>query len=138
MTEYEKAYLFVEFLNTANFVFSNYMAVVFAMLAASFFLAHRMSRLIAALFLLLYTIAVFTIGFGVLATFSDFANLGVYIHNTAPPGGGDLRWLGPAGPAGASMGVLPISATFLTLAAYLGSLVFFFLVRRNKLQPETR
>lgn len=38
MSDYEKAILFAEFLNTANVVFGNYMALVFAMLAASFFL----------------------------------------------------------------------------------------------------
>ena len=97
-----------------------------------------MSRVIAALFLVLYTIGAFTVGFGVVAAFSDFANLGIFIHNTAPPGGGDLRWLGPAGPSGANMGALKAVATVLTLVAYVGSVVFFFIMRRNKLEPDTR
>jgi len=133
MTEYEKASLFVDFLNTSNMVFSNYMAVVFAMLAASWFLAHRMNRAIAILFLCLYTIGALMSGFGVFAAFSDFANLGVFINQTALPDGGDLRWLGPAGPAGAGMGALPVFVAFMVLSAYVGSIVFFFLVRRNKL-----
>ena len=137
MSEYEKASLFVEFLNTANFVFSNFMALVFAMLAASFFIAHRMSRRVAALFLALYTVGALMMGFGVFAAFSDFASLGVFIHETAPPDGGDLRWMGPTGLTGKQMGALPVFVGTLVLLAYAGSIVFFFLVRRRKLENDT-
>ena len=133
MTDYEKAILFAEFLNTANFVFSNYMALVFAMLAASFFLAHRMKRWIAVLFLILYTIAALMAGSGVIFAFSDFANLGFYIHETALPGGGDLRWLGPSGPGGAGMKSMPYFIILMVLAAYIGSIAFFFVARKNRL-----
>ena len=133
MTEYEKAALFVDFLNTSNMVFSNFMAVVFAMLAASWFLANRMSRLVAILFLGLYSVGALMCGFGVVAAFSDFANLGVFIHQTSPADGGDLRWLAPAGPSGAGMGALPILVALMVGSAYIGSIVFFFLVRRKKL-----
>jgi hypothetical protein len=133
MTEYEKAALFVDFLNTSNMVFSNYMAVVFAMLAASWFLANRMSRLVAILFLGLYSIGALMSGFGVFAAFTDFSNLGVFIHQSAPPGGGELSWLAPAGPGGAGMGAVPVFVAFMILSAYVGSIVFFFLVRRKKL-----
>jgi hypothetical protein len=133
MTDYEKASLFVDYLNTSNMVFSNYMAIVFAMLAASWFLAHRMSRLVAILFLALYSIGALMSGFGVFAAFTDFANLGVSIHQTAQTDGGELQWLAPAGPGGAGMGALPVFVAFMVLSAYAGSIVFFFLVRRKKL-----
>lgn len=92
-----------------------------------------MSRLIAILFLILYSIGAMMTGFGVFAAFSDFAGLGVFIHETVPEGGGDLRWLGPAGPTGAGMGALPSFVALMTISAYVGSLVFFFIVRRRKL-----
>ena len=136
MTDYEKASLFVDFLNTSNMVFSNYMAVVFAMLAASWFLAHRMSRLVAILFLALYSLGALMSGFGVFAAFTDFANLGVFIHQTAQAEGGDLRWLAPAGPGGAGMSALPVFVAIMVLSAYAGSIVFFFIVRRNKLDLQ--
>lgn len=134
MTDYEKASLFVDYLNTSNMVFSNYMAVVFAMLAASWFLAHRMSRVVAILYLVLYSIGALMSGFGVFAAFTDFANLGVFIHQTAQTDGGELRWLVPAGPSGAGMGALPVFVAIMVLATYAGSVVFFFLVRRKKLE----
>lgn len=136
MTDFEKGILFVEFLNTANFVFSNYLAVVFAMVAASFFLAHRMTRSVAALFLIMYTIGALMTGSGMVFAFTDFANLGVYIHETAPEGGGDLRWLGPTGPGGSGMGNMPTLVTIMAITAYLASLVFFFLARHQRLAKD--
>lgn len=132
MTDYEKAILFSEFLNTANFVFSNYMALVFAMLAASFFLAHRMKRWIALLFLALYSMAAVMAGSGVVFAFSDFASLGSFIHETATPGG-ELRWLAPAGPGGAGMKNLPYFVILMVFTAYIGSVAFFFIARKKKL-----
>lgn len=136
MSEYEKASLFVDFLNTSNFVFSNFMTLVFAMVAASFLIAHRMNRITAALFLALYTMGAFWTGFGVFAAFTDFSSLGVFIHETAPPDGGDLRWLGPVGPFGKDMGAMPLAIGVLTALAYIGSLVFFILVRKRKLEGD--
>lgn len=133
MTDYEKASLFVDFLNTSNMVFSNYMAVVFAMLAASWFLAHRMSRMVAILFLVLYSLGALMSGSGVIAAFTDFANLGVFIHETAQNDAGELQWLAPARPGGAGMGTLPVFVSIMVLSTYAGSIVFFFLVRKKKL-----
>lgn len=136
MTEFEKAALFVEFLSASNAVFSNYMALVFGMLAASFFVANKMSRLVMILFLALYTIVAFQTGSGVIFAFTDFANLGTFIHETVPAGGGELRWLGPAGPSGSSMKALPVLVTTMVLVTYTGSVVFFFVVRHNRLSKK--
>ena len=136
MSDFELALLFSEYLNTANFIFSNFMALVFAMLTASFFLAHRMERWVAALFLLLYTIGAVMTGSGVLFAFSDFAALGVHIHQTAGQSA-DLAWLGPAGPGGAGMGNMPVMISVLLAVSYIGSLGFFFVVRAKRIdRPE--
>jgi hypothetical protein len=132
MTDFELALLFSEFLNTANFIFSNFMALVFAMLTASFFLAHRMELWVAVLFLVLYTIGVILTGSGVLFAFSDFAALGVHIHEAAA-GSEDLAWLGPAGPGGAGMAAMPVMIAVLLTLTYLGSLGFFIIVRRKRI-----
>ncbi len=133
MTEFELALLFSEYLNTANFIFSNFMALVFAMLTASFFLAHRMELWVAVLFLVLYTIGAILTGSGVLFAFSDFAALGVHIHETAA-GSQDLAWLGPAGPGGAGMAAMPVMIAVLLTFTYLGSLGFFIVVRRKRME----
>ena len=133
MTEFELALLFSEYLNTANFIFSNFMALVFAMLTASFFLAHRMERWVAVIFLVLYTIGVILTGSGVLFAFSDFAALGAHIHENAA-GSEDLAWLGPAGPGGAGIGAMPVMIAVLLTLTYLGSLGFFIVVRRKRME----
>jgi hypothetical protein len=136
MSDFELALLFSEYLNTANFIFSNFMALVFAMLTASFFLAHRMERWVAILFLALYSIGAIMTGSGVLFAFSDFAALGVHIHETARQSA-DLAWLGPAGAGGAGMGAMPVMISILLAVAYLGSLGFFFVVRARRIErPE--
>ncbi|WP_291841749.1 hypothetical protein [Maricaulis sp.] len=132
MSDFELALLFSEYLNTANFIFSNFMALVFAMLTASFFLAHRMERWVAVLFLVLYSIGAVMTGAGVLFAFTDFAALGVHIHQTASQSA-DLAWLGPAGPGGAGMGLMPVMISTLLVMTYFGSLGFFLVVRRRRM-----
>lgn len=137
MSDYEKAALFAEYLSVSNSVFSNYMALVFGMLAASFFVASKMSRAVMVLFLVLYNVVALQAGSGVVFAFTDFANLGVFIHQTAASGGTELGWLGPAGPGGAGMGMMPFFVTAMVLFTHLGTLVFFVVVRRNRLSKDT-
>lgn len=138
MTEYETASLFVDFLNTANLVFSNYMAVLFAMVSASYFLAHRMGGWVAALFLFLYTIVALMSGAGVVFAFTDFANLGAWIHESAGAAPGDLAWLGPARAGGAGIGNLPPFVALMVLASYAGSIAFFFVARANRIHADEK
>ncbi len=137
MTDFELALLFSEYLNAANFVFSNFMALVFATLTASYFLAHRMGRWVAVLFLALFSIGALMSGSGVLFAFTDFANLGVHIHEQAV-GSTDLAWLGPAGPGGAGMSAMPGMVGAMLLIAYVGTIGFFFVVRHNRMDRVTQ
>lgn len=136
MSDFEKALLFSEYLNTANFIFSNFIALVFAMLTASFFLAHKMGRVIAGLFLLLYTVGALMTGSGVIFAFTDFANLGAFIHQTGSGVDSDLSWLGPAGPGGANISSLPVFVMFMTGVSYVGSIAFFFIIRYRHIQSD--
>lgn len=133
MSEFEKGVLFVEFLNTSNVIFANYMTLIFAVLTASWFLARRMSLAVAILFLALFTLAALAIGSGVVFAFSDFFQLQAYVHDTSAPGG-DLRWLGPVrvdgGPPTVAGMQMFISA--IVVLAWLGALGFFLIVRYGR------
>ena len=133
MSDFEKALLFSEFLNTANFVFSNYMALIFAMLTASYFLAHKMKRWVGAIFLMLFSIGALMAGSGVLFAFTDFANLGAYIHHSTNGAASELSWLAPAGESGAMMSRMPYFVALMTFGAYVGSICFFFVVRYGRM-----
>ncbi|MDG1416462.1 MAG: hypothetical protein P8P99_01530 [Maricaulis sp.] len=137
MSDFELALLFSEFLNTANFVFSNFMTMVFAMLTASYFLAHRMGRWVAALFLGLFSIGALMAGSGVLFAFTDFANLGAHIHAQAAATPGDLAWLGPAGPGGENMDRMSTFVAVMIATTYVGAIGFFFVVRHNRIHAKS-
>lgn len=132
MTDFEKGILFVEFLGTANTVFANYMTLVFAMLTASYFAAHRMKLYVALLFLVIYSIAALQTGSGVIFAFSDFMSLGSWIHETSDPLASDLTWLGPVGPGGENMSSMAPFVGGLVGTTYVGSIGFFLLVRYSR------
>ena len=136
MTDAEKAQLFVEFLSAANVVFASYMTLVFAMLTASWFLAAHMSRMILVLFLFIYTFAAMAIGSGVLGSFQDFFALQRYLLETSPPDGA-LQWLGPVRTGFApSEFVIDRVMETAVLLPWLGSIIFFFAVRRQRSTPS--
>jgi hypothetical protein len=132
VTEAEQGLLFVEFLGTANTIFSIYMTLVFAMLTASWFLAERMSRAIVLLFLSLYTLAAFGIGTGVVGGFSDFFALQRYMAaNNAIDG--PLQWLGPIQAGGAPPQLLTdLLVVLVVVLPWIGSIAFFLIVRRER------
>ncbi len=132
MTDFEKGMLFVEFLGTANTVFTNYMTLVFAMVTASYFIAARMHWSVAGMFLAVYTIAALMAGSGVVFAFGDFFSLGDWVSQTSDPQNSALSWLGPVANRTTRMsGGIPFVAA-MVIASYLGSVIFFFLVRKQR------
>lgn len=131
MTEYEYASLFVAFLEASNVVFANYMTIIFAMLTASYFLAARLTRTMTAIFLVLYSMWTLNMISGVYGAFSDFCRLGLAINELGLEPSASLGWIGPLaqGDDIGYMRVLPDIMLWLTLIAYLASIVFFFVVR---------
>lgn len=131
MSDFEAGVLFVEFLNTSNFVFANYMTLIFAVLTASWFLARRMTALVAICFLALFTLAAVAIGSGVFFAFSDFFALQVYLDETRAADG-DLGWLGPMRVGGVPpLAVMQSIIGAILLLSWAGSVAFFFIVRRD-------
>lgn len=56
MTEFETAYLFYEVFDGANASLMNFITIMFAMLVASYLVAPRLNRTMAALVLILYSL----------------------------------------------------------------------------------
>lgn len=134
MSDFEYGVLFVEFLNTSNIVFANYMTLIFAVLTASWFLAARMTRMVAVCFLALFTVAALAIGSGVYFAFSDFFALQSHMARTIPDHE-SLSWLGPLRVGGAPPFVaMQFFMAVIVLLSYAGAMAFFFIVRRSRLQ----
>jgi hypothetical protein len=135
MSDFEAGVMFVEFLNTSNVVFANYMTLIFAVLTANWFLARRMTRAVAVCFLTLFTLAALAIGSGVFFAFSDFFALQVYLDETRATGG-DLRWLGPVRVGGVPpLAVMQGTIAAIVVFSWAGAIAFFFVVRRDKAAP---
>ena len=138
MTDFEMGVLFVEFLGAANTVFANYMTLIFAMLTASWFLARKISLLVAVCFLAIYTLAALAIGSGVFFAFSDFFALHGFIFDSAAADG-PLSWVGPVRAGGAApLNVMTNSVLATLVLSWLGSVIFFFVVRysSNATRPK--
>ena len=132
MTEYEYASLFVAFLEAANVVFANYMALTFAMLTASYFLAQRLTRSMSLILLLVYSLWAINLVSGVFGAFSDFSKLGLTIHELygeLPET--SLGWLGPVAAKGSIgyMEIMPNLMLFMCALVYVVSIIFFFVAR---------
>lgn len=138
MSEFEYGILFVEFLNTSNVVFANYMTLVFAVLTASWFLAKRMTLSVAICFLALFTLAALAIGFGVLFAFSDFFALQLHLYD-AHQASDALVWLGPIRADGPPpFRVMQIFVMAVIGFSYVGAVAFFFIVRHTGDAPTAQ
>lgn len=134
MSDFEYGVLFVEFLNTANVVFANYMALVFAGLTASWFLADRMTRAVAVCFLALFTLGAAAIGMGAYFAFADFFALQVHLVGRGDPSEA-LSWLGPLRLGGAApLPVIQGLMATIIVTSWAGTLAFFWIVRRTRAQ----
>ncbi len=128
MSEYELIYLFNEFLNTAYARLNDFMVGLFAMLAAGFFVAEKLSRsmtwLVAGLYSLfsLATIVPTTVAMDRMVLASQQVQL------AASQTGSDLSALISIMPTRSV--VVPIMIVLL-LAAYSGAMVFFFQARKD-------
>lgn len=132
MSEFEYGVLFVEFLNTANVVFANYMALVFAGLTASWFLARRMTLAVAICFLALFTLGTLAIGTGVFFAFADFFALQSHLLDQGSPTGA-LTWLGPLRTGGtAGLGVIQAMMAGILVFGWAGTIAFFWIVRASR------
>lgn len=130
MTPYEAASLFVAFAEAAQTGFANYIAILSGMLAASWFFAHRLTRLMATILIFIFTVAAAGFGNEVFSIYSDLVRLGTYLHGIGQAPDAGLGWLGPVrGPAG-SMAPIPYVVLSLCVMGYVAALWFFFHVRK--------
>ncbi|MEM1173691.1 MAG: hypothetical protein AAGI27_02670 [Pseudomonadota bacterium] len=136
MSEFEKATLFFQIIETAHSAMANYLTVVFAVVAVSYFVADRLDRLAAFLLIVVYSFFCFGMIREIFFLYSDMARLG---HEMAQVSGDVYRWLGIAlSSKDAPAWVIPYSSAVMSMAAYLASLLFFYRVRRgDKVATET-
>ena len=128
MTEFELIYLFNEFLNTAYSRLNDFMVGLFAMLAAGYLVAAKLSRTMTSLLVGLFTVFSMTTMFPAIAAMDRMVLASQQVRLVASQAGSELSALVSIMPARSI--VIPVTVILL-VAAYCGAVVFFFQARRS-------
>ncbi|MEM9690354.1 MAG: hypothetical protein AAF917_12860 [Pseudomonadota bacterium] len=129
MTDFEQATLFFQIIDTAHSAVANFLTVVFAVVAVSYFVAERLDRSVSLLLLGVYSL--FCIGMirEIFYLYSDMARLG---HAMAQEPSDAFDWLNIAqNSVNNPETVIPYSVLTMTGLAFAGSLLFFYRMRRS-------
>jgi hypothetical protein len=133
MTEYEYATLFFQVSETAHAAIANFLTVVFAMIVVSYLAAHRIDRYATGLLLTAYTLFSLGLAFEIFNLYRDFGELGWELAKYHDANPAAFTWLGMAtdlktGPNW----LIPAVIAAVCVIAYLGSMMFFVRMRRDK------
>ena len=128
MSEFEIASLFNELLSTVLAVLETFMAALFAMLATAYFVAPRLTRVMSATVVGLFTLFSTLVIFLAFAASRRVAGFGAQLDEMASQTGSDLSWLFfvPA-----AVPVVPAAVVIVLITAYGATLLFFFQARRE-------
>ncbi len=130
MTEYEVASLFNELFTAMLTAVETFMAALFAMLATAYFVAPKLTRIMSATIIGLFTLFSVEFIFFAFAASRRVAGFGSQLDSLVSPSGSDLSWLYFV-PAVAP--IVPAVVATILLAAYVAALIFFLQARRGSL-----
>lgn len=136
MSEFEHVYLFFEIVSVGTSTIANFFTVVFGMLVASYLAAHRLDRVMIVIALAIYSMVCLGFINEIYQVYSDFARLGLKLEAMGGLPNSDLGWFGPVAVGGDALNVIPKMVLTMTLATYVGSIVFFFRARRANKRPD--
>ena len=133
MTEFELIFLFNEFFNTTFSRLNDFLVGLFAMLAASYFVAGKLSRTMAWLVAGLYTVFSMATIVPTVAATDRMVLASQQVQSAANQTGSELSTLISIMPTRSI--VIP-TMIILLVAAYAGAMVFFFQARSEADSPE--
>ena len=139
MTEFELATLFFQIADTAHAAIANFLTIVFAMIVVSYLVAHRLDRIATGLLLSAYSLFSFGLAFEIFNLYRDFIRLGWELAKYQDAHPTAFAWLGMASDLKEGPNwVIPTVIAAVCIIAYLGSMMFFLRMRREKNRsPET-
>jgi len=132
MSEYEMATLFYQVVEAAHAALANYLTVVFAVLVVSYFVANKLNRV--AWICLLGVYSIFAIGMTneIVSLYSDMVRLGWQMASQMDAEKTALSWHGMAsGIEDGPRWAIPIVVAAMCGLAYVGSIIFFFQIRKR-------
>ena len=128
MSDFEVAVLTNEFLNSLQGRIDTYLVGLFAMLVTSYFVAAKLSRLMAGLVVSLFSLYCVILGY---ATYTSIWRVKVLVRDYGSASDKSFPWILDL-PGFDPALAIPI----LLVGAYGGAIWFFFYARRNPFEPS--
>jgi len=129
MTEAELLATFQGYLTQIQTILFGYISFISGFLVMSYLAADKLSKLLTALVLSLFSVACGALIFRLFLARHDFSMLNQYILQRSQSGELNLPWFG-ANPPWAPQ-LLAILDIAITLGGFVGSVAFFFIQRRE-------
>ena len=137
MTDAELLGSFTDFVNTSWMIFTTYVSVLFAFLVAGYLVSSKLGSKMAVLVTSIYTLVALWAIFGINTNLRSVSAAVIEIKRVVRDGDSSLSWLPIMSMPDYLNSVVPILVTFITVAAYTGSIVFFFYQRRSNGEDGT-
>ena len=136
MSDFEMATLFFQINQSAQSALANYIAVIFAMLAAGYFAAHRLDKISSSLLLLLFSVFCLGMANEVYGLYNDMGHLAGNMAEAGMDPASSLGWHGAVRGGGDFLKhVVPKVIGFICLLSYVSTIVFFQM-RRKSTSPK--
>ncbi len=132
MSDFEIATLFYQINQSAQSALANYIAVIFALLAAGYFAAHKLDKFSSSLLLLLFSVFCLGMANEVFGLYNDMGHLAGIMAEAGMDPSSSLGWHGAVRGGGDFLKfVVPKVIGFICLLSYISTIVFFLIRRKS-------
>lgn len=131
MTDAELLNAFTGFVNTSWMIFTAYVSVVFAFLVAGYLVSNKLGLKMVLLVSSIYTLVAAWAIFAISTNLRSVSAAVIEIKRVVREDESSLGWLPLVSIHDNIDSAVPILVTIITVAAYLGSIVFFFYQRKG-------
>ena len=137
MSDAELLEAFTNFVNTSWMIFTAYVSVVFAYLVAGYLVSNKLGTRMILLVSTIYSFVAMWAIFAINTNLQSVSAAVIEIKRVVSEGDSSLGWLPIVSVPDYFNIAIPIIGTFITISAYLGSVLFFIYQRRSSGETET-
>ena len=137
MSDAELLNAFTEFVNTTWMIFTAYVSVVFAYLVAGYLVSGKLGTRMILLVSSIYSLVAFWAIFAINTNLQSVSASVSEIKRIVREGDSTLGWLPLVSVPDFLNSAVPIMVMFITISAYLGSIMFFYFQRKGYSEDRT-
>jgi pheromone shutdown protein TraB len=128
---------FTNFVNTSWMIFTAYVSVVFAYLVAGYLVSSKLGSNMALLVSTIYTLVATWAIFAINTNLQSISATAREIRRVVEEGESTLGWLPIVDIPDFLDTTMPVIVTFITVGAYVGSILFFYYQRNHNSESGT-